>query len=624
MKPKHHLKPQFVTIFAVLFVAVLGCSLFGSRAAPPGVPETDDAALAIPSSSRTKILFELGEPVQLADATLGPQGGVFRVENTGTRLDGFQIDAPQGLLSEAVDFSISAQEVLSHNLPPELRINLPMIAVETSTPVTTGEAMPEELFQVSLPLQLPADVFAMFFIFDEAAGSVDGLPVISQDETHLLSVTPGFSKLVIVEADKKVLDGLNIRTGFVHGVHNWQFTNRGSFIAPSGHCAGQSVSAMYYYEMTGGEPLFGVYDATNNLHPATPGFDADDRLGYRLASVAQEKMRWQSIERTTWHHLQNSQGFAYYALTLAMHASGDPQYISVRRQEGGHALIAYEKYADRFYISDPNFPAPSARRAIVFNRQEDKFNPYYSGPSAEQLGVAYPWIYYVNKSWLLSELQMDVLWSQFLNGTIGNDLFPRYTLMDHPPPLGGFHFQPRRISTSHKVDGDTLTFSLLHTGSFPMRVRVYDDAQNQLHVINQFIRQDLPIGPGSTKYMFEIQGWVNNRWRYIDGRWVEFTPDFSGSWNSGPLCDEVYETRYRWQVSLIQDQDGNIRGTVHFHNCPLGGQVYYHVTGSISDIRPLVLSGNRVGGAGDLFENSPVFQNFQITRGQPPMPNFAP
>jgi hypothetical protein len=73
-----------------------------------------------------------------------------------------------------------------------------------------------------------------------------------------------------------------------------------SFIAPEGHCAGQSVSAMWYYsKQPDGKDLtlYGRYD-NNGDKPATPAFQLDDSLGYRLASMVQTDMDWSSWART--------------------------------------------------------------------------------------------------------------------------------------------------------------------------------------------------------------------------------------------------------------------------------------------------------------------------------------
>ena len=98
-----------------------------------------------------------------------------------------------------------------------------------------------------------------------------------------------------------------------------------------------------------------------------------------------------------------------------------------------------------------------------------------------------------------------------------------------------------------------------------------------------------------------------------------------GTWDSGPRCGEAFETRYRWRVSLLQDAQGKISGTIHFHNCPGGGQAVYHVSGDIHEpARPIALQGTRVGGAGDLVDNVPEFVTFRVTYGRPPEPNYAP
>ncbi len=625
MKVIHLLKNGLLFVFVVLLIGIVGCNTPMAVQEPSGETSGESDDISVSTADGGSIVIQAGDPVALGEGTLGTQGGVIRIENTGTALDGFQITAPQGALSEEFTFSVSSQEILNYELAPELEINLPMISVETSAPELTGAMFPGDLMEISLPVSLKADDFAMFFIYDEENGTLDALPLISQDETHLKAVTPHFSKIVIVEAEKPVLDRLNIKTGFVHGVNSWQFTNWGSFIAPGGHCAGQTVSAMFYYEMTGGSPLYGTYDATNNQHPPTPDFDFDDRLGYRLASVAQSKMNWKDVEATYWQNLQKGNDeLAYYSLTLALRGSNSPQLVGIRRPDGGHALIAFEKFKDRFYISDPNYPDPSARRAIVYDRGTRTFKPYYSGPSAEDLGQAYPDIYYLNKTWFLSPLQMGSQWSEFENGTIGDDIFPKYVLLEYPPGVSNPDPLQFTIRDPYKVSSDNLVLKLHVDPAGQFAFKVFDESQTEIAYIWENADVNLVVSPGIKTYMFQVLGKVGDKWKYIDGQWIRFIQDYSGSWNSGPVCDEMFETRYRWQVSLIQEEDGEISGTIHFHNCPGGGQSVYHVTGSLKENQTLSLEGVKVGGAGALFDSTPAIQTFTIQKNQPPQPNFTP
>ena len=101
--------------------------------------------------------------------------------------------------------------------------------------------------------------------------------------------------------------------------------------------------------------------------------------------------------------------------------------------------------------------------------------------------------------------------------------------------------------------------------------------------------------------------------------------DYTQTWDSGPLCGEEYETPYKWQVALIQSQEGTVNGTIRFHDCPGGGQVAYNVTGMpVAGEDFLTLTGTKAGGAGDLYTNSSETKYFIVRVGQPPEETSAP
>lgn len=88
--------------------------------------------------------------------------------------------------------------------------------------------------------------------------------------------------------------------------------------------------------------------------------------------------------------------------------------------------------------------------------------------------------------------------------------------------------------------------------------------------------------------------------------------DFSGSWNSGKVCDEADESApYTWGITLTQD--GNkVTGTYYEHKCPGGGRAYYNLEGTATDDAWLVLDGYKYDGRGDWGEDSLYMVKFKI------------
>ena len=75
---------------------------------------------------------------------------------------------------------------------------------------------------------------------------------------------------------------------------------------------------------------------------------------------------------------------------------------------------------------------------------------------------------------------------------------------------------------------------------------------------------------------------------------------------------------------LIDPKNNAYEGTIKFHNCPDGGRASYRVSGS-SDGSLLHLTGNLVGGGGDLFGTVPPQQTFTFNPATGVIePNLAP
>ena len=100
--------------------------------------------------------------------------------------------------------------------------------------------------------------------------------------------------------------------------------------------------------------------------------------------------------------------------------------------------------------------------------------------------------------------------------------------------------------------------------------------------------------------------------------------DYTGSWHSSHPCAESESEPYKWGITLVQDTENQVTGTIYFHNCPGNGAVTYQVHGKHLDGEvSLRLEGSITGGRGDLYNNVPSTQVFKITFNQPPDPNFS-
>ena len=114
--------------------------------------------------------------------------------------------------------------------------------------VENGGGYSEEMITVEIPVQAPPDHFAMGLLYDvchrRSWRACHWWPCGSN------SVTMAHVTFLQIDGECYCQFGsrcsgmkTDINSGFKPGVDDWQFANCGSYIAPGGHCAGQSLSA---------------------------------------------------------------------------------------------------------------------------------------------------------------------------------------------------------------------------------------------------------------------------------------------------------------------------------------------------------------------------------------------
>ncbi|MCX6551925.1 MAG: hypothetical protein NTY02_13175 [Acidobacteria bacterium] len=227
-----------------------------------------------------------GPSTPLVDQVVPRTGGHLEYRNPGHPLDGFTINIPDGAYDGARRFHVSTR-------PAPFDAATPLISVENGGEYATTP------MAVRIPVRVQSDEFAMAFFYDEKTGTREGLALLTQDSDSVTAMTLHFSDIFVAKI-KKLLLPAKVSSGFLPGRDDWQMINYGSVVAPGGHCAGQSLSSMWYYcekKLKGAPSLYGQYDHNApgfKEHPSskTPGFWEDDSLGVRLASTIQEDGWW--------------------------------------------------------------------------------------------------------------------------------------------------------------------------------------------------------------------------------------------------------------------------------------------------------------------------------------------
>jgi hypothetical protein len=476
----------------------------------------------------------------LLTAEVGAQGGTLVVDVPGEALDGLTVVIPPGAFSSATRLAIATRPVESHSFSADFNPASGLISIDA------GGELAGELITLLIPVDVPADQFAMAFAYQARGGTLQGLPVVDSGTDGIKVVTRDLSRDFVVSTTGLDRFEGDISTGFVHGVDDWQFTNYGSVVSPGGHCAGQSLTAMYYFIEDLGPPLFGRYDNYDNPYPDTPDLMWDDELGYRLASVAQETADWDGPGLEYWAYFSQDEGgdAVFNAFAYSMLLTGAPQFAGIYHtdEEGevsGHALIVYGKHGEQLLVSDPNYPFGSeggeGERFIEYDPDFGIFKPYYSGPNADELGVAYTDIYFFGYKDLIDWSRLGDLWAELEAGSIGQEEFPAYELAVRD---GDSEFEDE-LWFNYEAASDEITVRVRDADFNPL-LAVYDAAGKLLGASNKPVK--LPLAEGDNFYGFRVEaeaGGQDHHWVGFDWIKIVYQPDESAGAGKEPasLCE---------------------------------------------------------------------------------------
>lgn len=388
--------------------------------------------------------IELGTETQLASGSISSSGGTLTVSSTDT-LTGLTIDVPSGTLPEGRTFSVSYLPIKSVKNYSSLNPVTPMIRFRN------GGGFANKAMEVTIPINIPEDHFALAFAYRAETGELEGIPLIDQNSKSIVISTRHFehsqimdvnlsaagrkgpiviasraeSDILVSSIPKAELMTRSYSTTFKPGQDDWNFANYGSVVKPKGHCAGQSFGMMYYYMIQkthkAKPSLFGRYD--NNDQFATPKIQYDDRAAYSFCTVLQSEYAKWNIELKR----PPTDSITFMAFKYAMIVTERPQFIGILTEDGssGHAMVVYGATANTLFIADPNYPGKNDRSISFAN---GSFSPYMSGDNAANLGTPYSKIYYTGMTsfydWRIAHRQ----WPLVENRTVGTGLFPTFIL----------------------------------------------------------------------------------------------------------------------------------------------------------------------------------------------------
>jgi len=444
-------------------------------------------------------------PVSAVSANIAAAGGALTVSTPGSPIKGLTVTVPANAYSAAKQFSISYAPIQSHTFGDLFKPATPLISINN------GGEMSKTYMQVKIPITVPDGSLAMAFLYDDQTKTLEGLPTLAHDANSVTVGTRHFSNIILSLINRSLLKP-DIDSDFRPGIDDWQFTNFGSYIA-SGHCTGQSMTAMWYYiEQPDGKGLTlnGRYD-NNGDQPATPNLWQDDSQGYRFCSVVWKDMDWDALGRSlTEDYIASDDQDTFDLFRYSMQLTKQPQMTEIWNTTvgGGHALVVYRIKDGNLYVADPNWPGKEDRSIVITN---GKFKPYESGENYAEIlaghSKKYDKITYVAKTSLSDWKSIATHWAELKAGTVGNAYFPGYTIEDRnaagtmtaqgymlPQPFISFKITPNSGHLGFQVyrDGSPLTPD--KTGA----------------------NWKYPLNPGLNKIGIYIDGKVGDDWKYVN------------------------------------------------------------------------------------------------------------
>jgi hypothetical protein len=499
---------EVIIIFILIIGLFTSCSSLkeGTTGAPDNRPETGNVGK-----------IATGESVEIPTVEVTPEGTLISYDKAGDTLDGFVLDVPPGAYSLDTSFKISYAPITEHTFGSAVTPISPMISVDN------GGQLSAEPIYIRVPVSVPEGYIAMGFLYDEKTGNIESMPLSSADSESVTVSTLHFSSFFISMIEKTLLEK-DIVSGFIPGVDDFQFVNRGSYIAQ-----------WYFLTKPDGTDaqLYNRYDNNDN-QPKTPDLWMDDSYGYRLCSVVQkdyvtatnkldnEEEKWLALTGITYTHTlvnniikwekQESPGlgdnFTRCLFAYGILVTGQPQQIGIfSNAGGGHSMLVYRADKENLYIADPNYPGNTDRRITYTN---ETFMPYNSGANGDEIakgnGKAYEKIVFYPVSAMLAKDKIAQRWAEFKDGTIGNDVFPAYQLK----------YKDEKGTYQELKDGKTTNQKIFDANATGANVSFYRDGE-KLPFDDDF---NISLKPGKNLLGIYITKNVGSDSEYVDFKYL--------------------------------------------------------------------------------------------------------
>ncbi len=509
--------------------------------------------------------LSLGKEKTAATVSIAREGGIVTVDQADSLLNGMIMIIPENAYTNTRQFQISYSPVTKHDFGTEFNPVSPLISIDN------GGSYSNEIITLQIPVEVPENRFAMAFYYDSKQGTLEGIPLVDAASDSITIATRHFSDIIVSSVDVSKLGAdAEVDTGFEPGTDDWQFTNYGSYIAPGGHCAGQSITALWYYTQMKSAGEHSLYEYYNE---GTRDFWYDDAKAYRFASVIQKDVDWDAWE-VRYNKLkpkaQADNSMVWKQFVYSMMVTGEPQFVYIQNTTAGgaHAMIAYGVSDGAIHIADPNYPG-SNDREIWYD--DGELEPYDSGANAQDIldgkGKAYDLVLYFGASSLIDWDAVSNRWSEFEDGTIGNDRFPGYKILTDNDEgklveLSDGHTTPNKKINIYASSDTALV------GCY-----VFRDGEQLMPAVEG--GNEFSLKPGNNQMGIYVVGQKGNDYEYIDFQYINIKCD-QPTTSSAAAGGKPVITGFDGPGTLQFDSSFNVVGLYTFSVTVEGGSPPYY------------------------------------------------
>ncbi len=367
-----------VALFALLLISA--CSGGGN-----GSSGSNRDVLGENGTRVDSVSFSYGESLPLLTESIGPSGGVIRIENSGTPLDGVEISVPSGVLQPSTLITVGTNSG-KFDLASD-----PLANVVLEIEISDGQDHFDKPLLITIPYDHNYEAPIPFYITDDGkarvAQRIDSDQINGVIKFHTYHASAWSWLIPEAKAPEFYLN-----TGFDYD-DQFSVVNNGSSFGRRGECWGMAAFSLWYFENI--KETEGPLRPRFNTKLGYEDWNDDEGLKHHnnrtiqdviatRAHVTQEYI-WNDYLLNNVHDRKSATLYSdeqnYKDILSIMRGLGRPVilYLFEKNGEGRHSVVAYEikNYEGtkgEIGIYDPNYPGK--KNTITYDFKVKKWIKY--------------------------------------------------------------------------------------------------------------------------------------------------------------------------------------------------------------------------------------------------------